>query len=232
MVICIQHVPFETPGYIAQWAKGRGLELRIAHIYGDEKLPPINDNDTLVIMGGPMSVHDEKRYPWLIDEKRYIEKAIQSGNRVMGICLGAQLIAHVLGAKVYRNREKEIGWFNVATVENDNGIGKNLPETYMAFHWHGETFDIPSGATHIAKSDACVNQAFAIHNRIVGLQFHLEITKQGVFDLLHYCGDEMSEGLFIQTKESIENNLHYCEGAHALMGSTILPIIFMRNAQF
>ena len=221
MIVCIQHVPFETPGYILDWAIVHQQDVAIVTAYTNQDFPIADSVDMLVVMGGPMSVHDERDYPWLVAEKRFVEKVINNEKAVVGICLGAQLIADVLGARVYKNHTKEIGWYEVEKVSSENPIAKLLPQTFMAFHWHGETFDIPRGAVHIASTGACANQAFAIDNRIIGLQFHLEITAQGVYDLVQHCGDELKENGHIQSKDDILNGIHYCNTMHEIMDSLL-----------
>ncbi|MDH7555257.1 MAG: type 1 glutamine amidotransferase [Spirochaetota bacterium] len=221
MIVCIQHVPFETPGYILDWAIVHQKDVAIVTAYTNHDFPVVDSVEMLVIMGGPMSVHDEREYPWLVTEKHFIEKVINKGKPVLGICLGAQLIADVLGARVYKNHTKEIGWFEVQRVQSENPFSKLLPDTFMAFHWHGETFDIPAGAIHIASTDVCANQAFAIDDRIVGLQFHLEITAQGVYDLVANCGAELKENGHIQSKDAIIAGISYCKHTHAMMDSLL-----------
>ncbi|MGB4269219.1 MAG: type 1 glutamine amidotransferase [Spirochaetota bacterium] len=217
MIVCIQHVPFETPGYILDWAIVHKKDVAIVTAYTNTDFPVADSVEMLVIMGGPMSVHDEREYPWLVSEKRFVEKVIRKRKPVLGICLGAQLIADVLGARVYKNHTKEIGWFEVQSVPSENPMSKLLPDTFMAFHWHGETFDMPVDATHIASTDVCANQAFAINDTIVGLQFHLEITAQGVYDLVENCGDELKENGRIQSKGDIISGIRYCKHTHAIM---------------
>lgn len=197
----LQHVPFEGPANFAQWFSRRGHTMDSTLLY--ERSAPLPDLDTfdfLLIMGGPMSVNDEAQFPWLVDEKRFVEKAINAGKTVVGVCLGAQLIANVLGSKVYRNREKEIGWFPVRLT--DEGLKsrsfKGFTREFTAFHWHGETFDLPSGAALLAESGACMNQAFEYDGRVVGLQFHLETTEASAGKLIENCGDEIGPSPFIQ----------------------------------
>ncbi|MEW6527809.1 MAG: type 1 glutamine amidotransferase [Spirochaetota bacterium] len=221
MIVCIQHVPFETPGYILDWAIVQKKDVAIVTAYTNQDFPVADLVEMLVIMGGPMSVHDERKYPWLVTEKRFIEKVINKKKPVLGICLGAQIIADVLGARVYKNHTKEIGWYEVKRVISKNTVSQILPDTFMAFHWHGETFDIPAGATHIASTGVCANQAFAIDNRIIGLQFHLEITAQGVYDLLENCSDELTENGHIQSKDDIIAGIRYCNHTHAIMDSLL-----------
>ncbi len=196
----LQHVPFEPPGSIEAWARYAGHALAVTHRYRGDPLPMAQDVDLLVVLGGPMSVHDEARYPWLVGEKRFIERTIAAGARVLGICLGAQLIAQVLGARVYANSEKEIGWFAVETTEaaRSAAVFQDFPRRLLAFHWHGDTFDIPAGAVHVARSAACAHQAFAFGERVLGLQFHLETTPAGARDLIAHGIDELVEGRHIQ----------------------------------
>jgi GMP synthase-like glutamine amidotransferase len=197
----LQHVPFEHPAGIATWARQRGHLLAGCRLYRGQPLPSLRDLDWLVIMGGPMSVHDERAYPWLVEEKRLIERAIKAGKRVLGVCLGAQLVADVLGARVYRNRHKEIGWFPVHLTgqATSSNLLVGFPQTFPAFHWHGETFDIPAGARHLAKSEACRNQAFELGGRVLGLQFHLEVTLASLRALIKNCRADIGRGRYQQS---------------------------------
>ncbi len=200
------HVPFETPATINGWAEERGYEQSHTRLYEGASFPALDAYDFLVIMGGPMGVYDEGKYPWLRQEKAFIKEAIEGGKPVVGICLGAQLLAESLGAKVRKNRFKEIGFFQVALTPLgwDSPIFSVLPATFEAFHWHGDTFEIPEKAYHIASSEACPNQAFVYENRVVGLQFHIESNRESLEALVKNCGDElMEEGDYIQKPEVI-----------------------------
>lgn len=222
MILCIQHVPFETPGFVIEWAKMRKKPLHIVHCYDEQPFPDISQLKLIVIMGGPMSVHDEKIYPWIVQEKQFIEKAIRAEKKIIGICLGAQLIADVMGAKVYGNAHREIGWFEVSKVPSKSIIDDILPDRFQAFHWHGETFDIPQGAERIAETPACCNQAFTYEQRILGMQFHLEITEEGVKSLLSCCAGEMTcGGSFVQNETEIINALNRIRSAHGLMNALL-----------
>ncbi len=160
-----------------------------------------------------MGVHDEHKHHWLKAEKRFIGEMIDAGKRVLGICLGAQLIAEVMGAQVYKNTSREIGWFPVARSDSAllSGIGRALPERFYAFHWHGDTFDIPDGAVRIAESEACRNQGFVYDNRVVGLQFHLEATPDSVRMLLDNCREDLDGSRFVQSEEEIKENSFFKE---------------------
>ncbi len=220
----LQHVPFETPAKILDWAKDRGHSVRATHLYQGDSLPSLEDFDLLVIMGGPMGVHDDSRYPWLEAEKRFLERVCQEGKRAIGICLGAQLLALSLGAEVRKNPVKEIGWHKVVLTPLawQSPIFKSLPGTLTAFHWHGDTFAIPKGGHHIASSDGCINQAFSFENRIVGLQFHIESTPQSIKSLVENCKDELEEeGEFIQDEATIMKGLKECEAMHTHLYSLL-----------
>ncbi len=200
------HVPFETPAKINDWAGDRGHEETYSRLYEEAAFPSMDGFDLLIIMGGPMGVHDEEKYAWLGAEKQFIKEAVQGGKPVVGICLGAQLLAHSLGAAVRKNRFKEIGFFQVALtpIGWNSPIFKGLPGTFDAFHWHGDTFEIPAEGYHIASSEACPNQAFVYDDRVVGLQFHIESTRQSIEALVKNCGDELrEEDHYIQKPEVI-----------------------------
>lgn len=199
----LQHVPFETLGSIEPWLKAAGCPITGTLLFESAQLPETFDFDLLIVMGGPMSVNDETLYPWLADEKEFIRKAIASGKAVLGICLGAQLIAAALGAHVYPNRHREIGWFPVQGLASTDSFVFKFPSALNVFHWHGETFDLPCGAIHLAGSEACENQAFQIGNSVMGLQFHLETTPASVKTMVFNCGNELIPSDYVQTEREI-----------------------------
>jgi GMP synthase-like glutamine amidotransferase len=170
----LQHVANEGLGSIALWLAAQKAAVTFTHFYDQTSVLPSPDGFDLVIaLGGPMSVNDEAQLPWLIAEKQFLRAVMQRGTAVLGICLGAQLIASACGARVYPNTEKEIGWFPVQGILQTENVFQ-FPEQTDVFHWHGETFALPQGAVHLARSAACENQAFQLGNNIIGLQFHLE----------------------------------------------------------
>lgn len=201
----LQHVPFEELGSIEAELKKRKHQLTSTNLYKNEPLPTIDNIDWLIIMGGPMGGHDEDKYPWLQKEKRFIQQAIKSGKIVLGICLGAQLIAAALDAKVYKNRHSEIGWFNIKRHPEAEStiLSSAIPPQVEVFHWHGDTFDIPTGAKSLASSAACPNQGFILDNRVVGLQFHLETTPTSAQALINKCRDELDGSVYVQSEEEI-----------------------------
>jgi GMP synthase-like glutamine amidotransferase len=197
---CLQHVPFEGPARIAHWAEQRGHALTSCHLHAGDPLPQVDTFDRLVIMGGPMGVGDEAELAWLKPEKSLIAEAVASGRSVVGICLGAQLLAEVLGAQVYPNGDKEIGWFPIEWTEaaRAHPLCQGLPTAPAVFHWHGDTFDLPPGVLHLATSAACRNQAFLADGRLLGLQFHLESTPRSVAAICAHCAAEIVPGPYIQ----------------------------------
>ena len=196
----LQHVPFEGLGHIDSWIHHRGHRLTLSRLYEGAKLPDPEAFDRLVILGGPMNIHEEAAYPWLVEEKALIKAALAAGKSAVGICLGAQLLADGLGSRVYAGSHREIGWFPVrlTAAGQRTALTEGLPAVTTVFHWHGDTFDLPPGAVHLFASEACANQAFLLDNRILGLQFHLESTPETVQQLLTHCRDELIPGPFIQ----------------------------------
>jgi len=197
-----QHAPFEGLAGIDSWLAARKARVGYTRFFEKASLPSLNGLDLLIVMGGPMSVNDETELPWLRDEKQFIREAVQSGLPVLGVCLGSQLIASALGARVYRNAQKEIGWFPVEAVPTNADVF-HFPEGFQAFHWHGETFDLPSGAVWLARSAACANQAFQVGRRTLGLQFHLEVTPEAVRTFVGNCGDELQPAPYIQSAAAL-----------------------------
>lgn len=200
---CLQHVPFEGLGSIAPWLQAQGYEVTYTRFFETTDLPDVRSIDFLVILGGPMSVKDEGRYPWLVSEKRFIRDYIASGKPALGICLGAQLIASALGARVFQNPVKEIGWFPVHGLHSGEGEIFVFPPSEMVFHWHGETFDLPEGAIRIARSIGCENQAFQLGKNVIALQFHLETTPESAREIVLQCRDELTVSPYIQREEDI-----------------------------
>jgi GMP synthase (glutamine-hydrolysing) len=219
----VQHVPFEDAGSIALWAAQRHVGLSQTRLFDGESLPTGDWGDCLVIMGGPMSVGDEDDYPWLKGEKAFIVQAIKDGKRVLGICLGAQLVAESLGARVYPNHQKEIGWYTIQRRQASLASALNafLPDEAMVFHWHGDTFDLPAGAQPLASSPACQNQGFIYHDRVVALQFHLEMTPSGIAALIEHCGNELEPATYVQSAEFMLAHSDYCLSANQIMADLL-----------
>jgi len=199
----LQHVFFEGLGSIEDWLTTRAARVDWTRFYAGDPLPDPAGIDLLIILGGPMSVNDEADHPWLTAEKRFVAAAIAGGTPVLGICLGAQLIASALGARVYPGPQKEIGWFSITASDSTPGRFAFPPET-TAFHWHGETFDLPPGAVRLASSAAVTNQAFQVGDRVIGLQFHLETTPASLAAIAEHCADEITDGPTIQSAATMQ----------------------------
>ncbi len=182
----LQHADYEDLGCIAHWLEAQGHTHSSTRLYAGEKPPGVATFDALVVMGGPMNIYEHARHPWLVEEKALIRAAVDTGHRVLGICLGAQLLADVLGPagerNVVRNADIELGFFPVTltAVGRPHPAMAGLPETFTALHWHGDTYRLPPGAATLASTDVCPQQAFAADGgRLLGLQFHLEVTQAG-----------------------------------------------------
>jgi len=170
-------------------------------------------------MGGPMSVNDESGYPWLKTEKQFIQQAVSDNKTVIGICLGAQLLASALGGQVFPNNKKELGWFPVYFNDNapDSFLLKDLPGKFISFHWHGDTFQLPEGAVHLAFSEACQHQAFLIGNKVLGLQFHPEATPESLEAMLENGRNELIVDEYIQSEKQIRDGIEHCQTNHNIL---------------
>jgi GMP synthase-like glutamine amidotransferase len=197
----IQHVHFESPGYLLEWATAQQHQISFTKIYEAVTFPAADDIDLLVIMGGPMGVYEENKYPWMQAEKDFIKTVMEAGKKVLGICLGSQLIAAVCGANVYPNQQKEIGWWPVKTIRNDKTttLTASLPDELMTFHWHGDTFDLPAGAVHLFATDVCPHQGYLLYNQVAGLQFHPEATPELIEQMVLHGQEELVDAPYIQS---------------------------------
>lgn len=198
----LQHEPYENLGCIEDWINKNRGSLSATKFFEDTKLPGLSDFDFLIVMGGPMGIHDEDKYSWLKQEKDFIKSSITNNKIVLGICLGSQLVANALGAKVYKNKFKEIGWFPIR-IKSGHKFFKDFPDEMEVFHWHGDTFDLPKGAVHISQSTVCKNQAFVFNDRVIGLQFHFEVTMDSIKEMVYYGGDELIPDKYVQSAKEI-----------------------------
>jgi GMP synthase (glutamine-hydrolysing) len=189
-LLVFRHVPHEGLGTIVTALARAGLPHRTIDIaHGRPSLPPVKSLSGLIVMGGPMGVYEQDRYPFLKRELAYIRNVIEDKKPILGICLGSQLIARALGARVYPNREKEIGWYRVhLTSEGKKDPLMNGENAPWVFQWHGDTFDLPTGARRLASSPLCKNQAFRFGQNVYGLQYHLEVDKGMILDWLDQPG--------------------------------------------
>ena len=211
LIHVFQHVAHEGPGLLADWASARGHELRQKPVFeGRKALPTLGESEGLILLGGPMSVHDEATLPWLAAEKPVIRAWVAAGRPVLGICLGAQLLAEALGSEVTDGPELEIGWFPVQLTAEARQLPllAPAPTEITVLHWHGETFSLPPGAVPLGSSAACDNQGFVWKEQAIGLQFHPEVNADLLADMLRYEGHELAGGgRFVQTAEELTDGL-------------------------
>jgi len=207
-----QHVPFEGPGEITRWARERGHSLTFTRWFDGAPAPDLATVDGLFVMGGPMNIYEHRQHPWLKTEKDFLARALESSRPVVGICLGAQLLADVLGGRVYQNAVREIGWLPIrwrAEARSSVAFGF-LPETSTALHWHGDTFDLPPRAQWLAETADCPHQAFAWGRLALGLQFHLEADTSSLASLIENCGHELAAGgPRVQSASEISSGLRH-----------------------
>jgi GMP synthase-like glutamine amidotransferase len=214
-----QHVVHEGLGSIEEWISLSGHSLTSTRFFESAKLPEISDIDWLIIMGGPMNVHNEEQFPWLADEKKFIRQAVDAGKTVLGICLGSQLISVVLGARVYQNSEKEIGWFDIelTSFAQSCNLFFDMGSRLKVFHWHGDTFDLPEDAIHLASSAGCKNQAFLYKGKVLALQFHLETTWDSLLEMIERGRKELTIGKYVQTEKELLKNKQLIESNRKIL---------------
>jgi len=224
----LQHVPFEGPGIITDWCLSHGYHLGTTPLYSpDHRLPSADAVDMLIMMGGPMGVYDEDIYPWLTAEKAFIQAFLQQNKPVLGICLGAQLLAVCSGAIVRPAPQKEIGWFPVkptAAARNEPWFYSLFENTPTLFHWHSDRFEIPKDAVNLAFTEANDNQAFLLNKKALGLQFHAEVKEDGLQQMVQEELLELQEGAYVQPAEVLLANPSF-EAAHSIMRAVLDHLI-------
>lgn len=211
-VFVLQHHCCENVGTIAHALKHANVEPRYIRSDAGETVPKeLGDAAGLIIMGGPQSVYEDDKFPWLRDEMRLIEDAFRRERPVFGTCLGSQLLAATLGAKVYAGTRREIGWFPVTLTDpaRTDPLFIGVPPRFTACHWHGDVFDLPSGATHLASSELTPIQAFRHGKNAYGLLFHMEITEPQIAEMITQFADELhaagvdARAMIAQTKKHV-----------------------------
>ncbi len=195
-ILILQHEAHEGIGAWEPLFKSQNRQVTVRHLYAEEKVPLAEELiqwDGIVLMGGSMSANDGEKLEFIRDELKMIPQAIELKIPLLGVCLGSQLIAKALGAKVKKGAQKEIGWYplQLALSASKDQLMGGLSGPMMMFQWHGETFDLPSGAVHLAKSELYPNQAFKYTDRVYGLQFHCEMTDAMIRDWIEKGRDEI-----------------------------------------
>lgn len=207
---CLQHVSFENPGTILEWISQNNHTISYTNFFEDNPiLPTLDSFDILLILGGYMNVNEEEKFPWLKVEKTFIKQVIEIEKKIFGICLGSQLLADALGAKVTQSAEKEIGFFPIrfSSEAKSNSIFNHFQSETTVFHWHGDTFEIPKNAVRVASSKASENQGFMIENQILAFQFHIEMDEKIIEALIENEPEELNEkGNYIQNAVEIRKN--------------------------
>jgi GMP synthase-like glutamine amidotransferase len=201
--ICVlQHAAFEGPGEIAAWAAQHEHPLDVRHLYRGDPLPGLDTFELLVVMGGEMNIYQHRDWPWLKPESAFLRSVLAEGRLVVGICLGAQLIADALGSRVFQNAEHELGWLPVTWTDEARAAFPTLPVQSTVLHWHGDTFELPAGATRLAASQGCPEQGFLVPDKCLALQFHLEVDPPLVKQFVE--GQEgWPAGPFVQASDAI-----------------------------
>ena len=241
-ILCLQHDPLDGPGALVEWAESGAHEVTFCLICErktqEEPLPPLESFDLLVSLGGPMGAYEEEKHPWLAEEKQYLRDALAGGKRILGLCLGAQLLADAFGGSSFRHTRKEFGWQPIeptkegrewfgasdpfyALEKHEKGIFYALEShkkgLFQAFQWHGDTYTLPPGAVQLARNEAAEQQAFLIEaprgGKALGLQFHLEWTEQMAREALAEPGVAPPVSFFVQTPEEILSDLSLFDSA-------------------
>ncbi|GAB7055247.1 MULTISPECIES: type 1 glutamine amidotransferase [Paenibacillus] len=220
-LLLMKHFSFDDESCFVTWASTHHGYVETFVPSEGRRFPDVSSFDLLVILGGPMSAYHEQRHPWISAEKAFIRKAVHLKKMVLGICLGAQLLAEVLGGKVYKNEQKEIGWHPVFRTGQSHFLMKDLPDRFYSFQWHGDTFELSSELLHLAYSEACQNQAFAYGDRVLGLQFHLESTPKCIETMVSEWSSELIDAQYIQNKEQISLQTYRHKDSEAMLHSIL-----------
>jgi len=228
-VLVFQHDPNDGPGYLEEALLQRGARPTIIRLDEGDVVPDISAYDMLLVMGGAMNVYQEDKYPWLVEETYAISRAVEAGKAVLGVCLGGQLLAKALGAPVHLGVATEIGLTPITLTEagENDPLFEGLPQI-ESVEWHDDTFDIPSGAVALARSEGCAHQAFRFGQYAYGLQFHPEVSPVMLAEWIKEAGELIDRSSFQRAVESkvvalqtqadhlVDNFVRGCMPAHLL----------------
>ncbi len=216
-VTCFQHIDCEGPGSLLEVLRSKGIRVELLKPFQGDAVPA-RLGDGLVVLGGPMGVYEESRYPWMTAELNAIRKCLDSSLPVLGVCLGSQMLAHAAGGRVFKGPSQEVGWFPITLTERGHldPLLLGLPKEFNAFHWHGDTFTLPTGAALLAGSTAYPHQIFRVGPNTYGFQCHLEVTEEMVKSWMEVYAKELRPQGGPLAPEPIENRL--AENAKELNG--------------
>lgn len=221
-----QHNHFEDSGFIGDWAISNNFSTSVTRFDLKPELPSIEDFDWLVIMGGAMGVHDSDQYPWITEEIEFIKKAIQAGKIVIGVCLGSQMIASALGARIYKNTEPELGFWpiNFSQEAQQDNVFRNFPANLEVMHFHFDTFTLPEGAILMAGSTVTLVQAFRYGKNVFALQFHSELTESNLPAFIKELETEIIPGTFVQNPQEMLQKINYCSINNEIFSKVLYEI--------
>lgn len=204
--LIFQHTMEEVPGTLVDYLAIEGLSYHIHHPYAGARTPDPSEYDWLVVLGGPMNIDEEHKHPWLKAEKRFVEAWVKQNKAVLGICLGGQMLAQVLGARVEKNFTREIGFHEVKRTGAHHPALAHWPEVSRVFQYHEDKFSLPSGCTTLLTSEICEHQAFALNERTVGIQFHPESTSAWILDAFKKLQSRPQE-IYVQSEAECKAHL-------------------------
>jgi len=224
-----QHNHFEDLGFIGDWAKNNNFTTSVTRFDLNPELPSIEDFDWLVIMGGAMGVHDSDQYPWITEEIEFIKEAIRSGKIVIGVCLGSQMIASALGARVYKNTEPEMGFWpiNFSKEAQQDSVFRHFPENLEVMHFHFDTFTLPEGAILMAKSTVTPVQAFRYGTNVFALQFHSELTESNLPVFIKELEAEIIPGPLVQNPHEMLQKINSCSINNEIFSKVLDEILHL-----
>lgn len=204
-ILYVTHASFEQPGSIDTWAKRNNHETTEVRPYAGEQLPEINEYDMLVVMGGPQSPIEIEKSPYLKDEIRLVKQALDQNKRIVGVCLGAQLITEALGAKTERSPNKEIGMYELELFDAaaSDPVFSSFPAKFDVMHWHSDMPGLVDGVELLARSEGCPKQAFRYGDRVYGFQCHFELTRELVEGMIEHCDGDLRSGKYVMTPEEL-----------------------------
>jgi len=215
-ILLIQHDPLDGPGSLLEWSESRGHSIASFLMSGEAPLPSLESVDFLVSLGGPMGAYEEEKHPWIATEKEYLRQSFAAGKKILGLCLGCQLLADALGGKSFRHTCKEFGWQPIEPTEV-GGKWLGTDDVFMAFQWHGDTYTLPPGAVQLARNEAAEQQAFLMEgpagNQVLGLQFHLEWTEKMALEIVQEPDIAPPVSAFVQSPKEILSDLSLFESA-------------------